>query len=180
MTVSSKTFNYNLQTAYIGVAEPTPLGPVWVALSEYGLVAVRINAREWDFHRSLERNKFEKVIFDTDRTSKAVDELSEYLVGKRRDFNVLIDWSVMTPFQQHVLKLVCAIPYGETSTYGTIAAQLGKPKAARAVGRANATNPIPLIIPCHRVIGSDGKLHGYSAPGGLDTKAWLLQLEGWR
>jgi len=175
-----KSSTRNLQTVYIGVTEPTLLGSVWVALSDYGLVDVMINARERDFYRSLEQRRCQNIIFETAKTYKAVNELSEYLDGIRRDFDLQIDWSVMTPFQQRVLKLVCAIPFGETSTYGEIASQLGKPKAARAVGRANATNPIPLIIPCHRVIGSNGKLHGYSAPGGLATKAWLLQIEGRR
>jgi methylated-DNA-[protein]-cysteine S-methyltransferase len=71
-----------------------------------------------------------------------------------------------------------AIPYGHVTTYGDLARQLGVPRAARAVGRAQATNPMPLVIPCHRVIGSDGGLHGYGAGDGLQTKAWLLHLEG--
>ncbi len=89
-----------------------------------------------------------------------------------------IDWSVLTPFQQKVLQATLAIPYGQTRTYAEIAQQVGKPRAARAVGRAEATNPMPVVIPCHRVIGSDGKLHGYGAGEGLPTKAWLLELEG--
>jgi O-6-methylguanine DNA methyltransferase len=71
-----------------------------------------------------------------------------------------------------------AIPYGQTRTYREIAAQIGTPNAPRAVGRANATNPMPLVIPCHRVIGTDGKLHGYGGAGGLKTKRWLLTMEG--
>jgi methylated-DNA-[protein]-cysteine S-methyltransferase len=70
------------------------------------------------------------------------------------------------------------VPFGRQSTYREIAEQLGQPGAVRAVGRANATNPIPIVIPCHRILGADGKLHGYSAPGGLETKAWLLRHEG--
>lgn len=84
----------------------------------------------------------------------------------------------MMPFQQEALQVVSEIDYGRTRTYGDIARQLGKPKAVRAVGRANATNPMPIIIPCHRVLGADGRLHGFSAPGGVETKAWLLRLEG--
>jgi len=104
-------------------------------------------------------------------------QIQEYLSGERTTFDLEIDWRLITPFQRQVLELQLAIPYGETRTYGQLAAQLGKPRAARAVGRAGATNPIPLIIPCHRVIGSDGSLRGYGAPGGIQTKAWLLALE---
>ena len=88
-----------------------------------------------------------------------------------------IDWSVLTPFQERALRATYDIPYGRVKTYGEIAQLLGNPRAARAVGRAEATNPMPLVIPCHRVIGSDGGLHGYGAGEGLATKAWLLELE---
>lgn len=106
-----------------------------------------------------------------------IQALEEYLNGTRLSFELPIDWSVMTPFQANVLRLVNLIPYGETRSYGEIARELNKPTAARAVGMANARNPIPLVIPCHRVIGHDGKLCGYSAPNGIETKAWLLTLE---
>ncbi len=104
--------------------------------------------------------------------------VTAYLRGERRDFDLPLDWSKMTPFQRAALARVYVVPYGRTSTYGTIAEELGQPGAVRAVGRANATNPIPIIIPCHRILGADGKLHGYGARGGLETKAWLLRLEG--
>jgi len=83
----------------------------------------------------------------------------------------------MLPFQLAALKATQSIPYGQTKTYAEIACEIGKPQAARAVGRAEATNPIPLVIPCHRVIGTDGKLHGYGGGKGIETKAWLLALE---
>jgi methylated-DNA-[protein]-cysteine S-methyltransferase len=108
----------------------------------------------------------------------ALEQLAAYLRGELRDFDLPLDWSPMTPFQREALAHVFAVPFGRTSTYGTIAAELGRPGAVRAVGRANATNPIPIVIPCHRILGSDGKLHGYGARGGLETKAWLLRLEG--
>jgi len=90
-----------------------------------------------------------------------------------------VDWSNFSPFQLAALKATMKIPYGQVRTYSDIAAQIGRgPGAARAIGRAEATNPIPIVIPCHRVVGSDGDLRGYGAPGGKDTKAWLLRLEG--
>ena len=105
-------------------------------------------------------------------------QLEEYLSGKRRAFTLVIDWTVLREFQKSVLHATSDIPYGETRTYKEIAERIGRPRAARAVGRAEATNPMPLVLPCHRVIGMDGKLHGYGMAEGLKTKAWLLKLEG--
>lgn len=167
------------QTVYIGAATPTPLGSVWVARANLGLVAVEIGTQEETFLRYVESLGFQSVLLETSVVAEPVRQLSEYLAGNRQNFDVQVDWSIMTPFQRSVLELVYAIPYGKTTTYGEIAHQLGKPHAARAVGRANAANPLALVIPCHRVIGSDGALRGYGAPGGVDTKAWLLRLEGW-
>ena len=84
---------------------------------------------------------------------------------------------MLSPFQQAALRATCAIPRGQTCTYAQIAAQIGRPRAARAVGRAEATNPVPLVIPCHRVVGTDGGLHGYGMAEGLKTKEWLLRME---
>ena len=104
--------------------------------------------------------------------------LREYLLGERRFFPLPIAWDSLPPFQRAVLRATFAIPYGEVRTYGEIATLIGRPGAARAVGRALATNPMPIVIPCHRVVGHDGSLRGYGGPGGLMTKAWLLRLEG--
>ncbi len=104
--------------------------------------------------------------------------LREYLEGRRRAFPLPIAWEALPPFQRAVLRATFAIPYGEVRTYGEVARRIGKPGAARAVGRALGANPMPIAIPCHRVVGRDGRLHGFSAPGGLATKAWLLRLEG--
>ncbi|MFR9649258.1 MAG: methylated-DNA--[protein]-cysteine S-methyltransferase [Rikenellaceae bacterium] len=103
-------------------------------------------------------------------------QIEEYLAGHRRLFDVEVDISLCTPFQQRVLTELCNIPYGETRSYRDIATAIGNPKASRAVGMANNRNPIAIIIPCHRVIGSNGALVGYA--GGVELKRHLLSLEG--
>ncbi|HJW91677.1 MAG TPA: methylated-DNA--[protein]-cysteine S-methyltransferase [Anaerolineales bacterium] len=167
-----------MKAAWIGVLEVSPLGPVWVAVTVHGLAEVDIATTRESFVQSLHERGYSPVLVDQGRTAQAVEQLDEYLRGERRAFDLAIDWSVLTPFQQQALRLTSAIPYGQVRTYGEIARQMGKPGAARAVGRAEATNPMPLVIPCHRVLGSDGALHGYGAGEGLKTKEWLLSLEG--
>jgi methylated-DNA-[protein]-cysteine S-methyltransferase len=103
-------------------------------------------------------------------------ELDEYFEGHRRDFDVPIDWSLASEFGRRILKATAAIPFGQVSTYGKVAAQAGNPKASRAAGRALGANPIPIVVPCHRVVGTNGQLTGYT--GGLDRKVALLQIEG--
>jgi methylated-DNA-[protein]-cysteine S-methyltransferase len=116
-------------------------------------------------------------VYDDTLTASALEQLAEYLAGSRRQFTLPLDLSHQTSFQHQVLLLTAQIPYGQTSTYKDLAIQAGRPGSARAVGRVQATNPLPLVIPCHRVLGSDGSLHGYGGPGGIKLKAWLLQLE---
>jgi methylated-DNA-[protein]-cysteine S-methyltransferase len=103
-------------------------------------------------------------------------ELDEYFDGRRRDFDLPIDWALASPWGRRILKATAAIPFGQVSTYGAVAAKAGNPKASRAAGRALNTNPIPIVVPCHRVIGASGKLIGYA--GGLDRKVTLLEIEG--
>ncbi len=107
------------------------------------------------------------------------DELAQYFAGQRRTFDVPLA-PQGTPFQRSVWMALLAIPYGATESYGALAARIGKPAAVRAVGLANGRNPVPILIPCHRVIGADGTLTGYG--GGLERKAALLALENacWR
>ena len=105
---------------------------------------------------------------------KTIAQLQDYFAGKREEFDLPLA-PEGTPFQQKVWKRLCDIPYGETISYGELARQIGNPKASRAVGLANGSNPIPIVIPCHRVIGSNGKLTGYG--GGLPIKEKLLGLE---
>ena len=101
-------------------------------------------------------------------------ELAAYFAGARRVFTVPLD-PAGTPFQRRVWEALRSIPYGKTASYGAIAAQIGNPRAARAVGMANHCNPIPILIPCHRVVGAGGELTGYA--GGLEIKRRLLELE---
>ncbi|HKE79395.1 MAG TPA: methylated-DNA--[protein]-cysteine S-methyltransferase [Solirubrobacteraceae bacterium] len=103
-------------------------------------------------------------------------ELDEYFEGRRRAFDLPIDWALTGDFTRRVLKATAAIPFGQVSTYGAVAAEAGNPKASRAAGRALGANPIPIVVPCHRVIGTNGRLTGYT--GGLDRKIALLELEG--
>ncbi len=129
------------------------------------------------FFHQVQRFSLGPVAFDKACTAPALQQLAEYLDGTRHQFALPLDLSHQTGFQRQVLLLTAQIPYGQTSTYKDLALQAGRPQAARAVGRVQATNPLPLVIPCHRVLGSDGSLHGYGGPGGIKLKAWLLQLE---
>lgn len=162
---------------YLGELNHTPLGDLRLAVSSLGLLALEWADSQPDLDSYLLRLKR-----PVERNQKIIQpyakEVVEYLKGKRRDFAFPIDWSTLRPFQLKTLMAVFNIPFGETRTYAEIAAQIGYPIAFRAVGRANATNPMPLVIPCHRVIGRDGKLHGYGGGDGLPTKEWLLKLEG--
>jgi O-6-methylguanine DNA methyltransferase len=163
---------------FIGETAETPIGKLWLAVSEFGLVAIEEGLTQAEFEAYLVKRFKRPVQPDLPRVLEAARQIDAYLSGHRRAFNLLIDWSVLRPFQQAVLQATCEIPYGETCTYKEIAERIGKPRAARAVGRAEATNPMPLVLPCHRVIGVDGKLHGYGLAEGVKTKEWLLKMEG--
>lgn len=175
MTSQSKT---KRDVIWFGELADSPLGAIWIATSPRGLVAVNL----WEEQVRLEAQVLTLAAvvptYAPEKVAPVATQFTEYFSRERKQFDLAIDWSFMTPFQEQVLQQVATIPYGRTRTYGDIAEELGKPSAVRAVGRANATNPMPIIIPCHRVLGADGRLHGYAAPGGLETKAWLLRLEG--
>jgi methylated-DNA-[protein]-cysteine S-methyltransferase len=110
------------------------------------------------------------------RTDEARHELEAYFGLRRRTFNLPIDWSLVHGFAGRILRKTARIPFGDVRSYGQLAAQAGSPRAARAVGNALGSNPIPIVVPCHRVLHADGGLGGYS--GGLDRKRYLLALEG--
>lgn len=118
-----------------------------------------------------------ETVHDPSRCAHAISQLQEYLSGNRQTFDLMVD-PRGTDFQRRVWAMVGQIPYGTTSTYGAVASRLGDPKTVRAVGGANGANPIPIVIPCHRVVGADGSLVGYG--GGLPLKTALLGLEGAR
>ncbi len=161
-----------------GFCAESVLGPLWVAASERGLVALAVRLEREQFEAMLYRRYRRPAEEDGELVRAALAQVCEYLNGQRRAFDLPVDWEMLPPFQRAVLQATAQIPYGQTRTYGELAAAIGHPKAARAVGRAEARNPLPLIIPCHRVIGRDGKLHGYGMADGLRTKEWLLKLEG--
>jgi methylated-DNA-[protein]-cysteine S-methyltransferase len=112
---------------------------------------------------------------DPQRFNEACRQLRAYFAGELRDFDLPLAMAG-SPFERRVWNALRKVPHGKTVSYGHIAARIGQPKACRAVGLANGKNPIPIVVPCHRVIGADGSLAGYG--GGLDTKRWLLELEG--
>jgi O-6-methylguanine DNA methyltransferase len=154
----------------------TPLGTARLYGTARGLLCITLPGESRAFAEAWLRRATRGGVFveDADALREAAAQLTGYFAGERREFSVAIDWRG-TPFQRAVWEAVRAIPYGETRTYGAIAAALGRPQAARAVGGANGANPLAPIVPCHRLIGNDGALRGYGA--GLGTKRWLLALE---
>ena len=162
---------------YLGKLNNTILGDLRLAASDLGLIAVEWTDSQPELDSYL-RRLARPIEENVEKLNLYARELLEYIRGKRREFTFGIDWQSLKPFQRKAMQAVYAIPYGETRTYADIAVQIGHPNAPRAVGRANATNPMPLVIPCHRVIGTDGKLHGYGGGEGLKTKEWLLKMEG--
>jgi len=136
------------------------------------VVCTDLGIREINF---VARQRHEPTADPPELLSQCVAQLDEYFHGRRKRFDVPLDLSAGTEFYREVWRLVRAIPYGRTRSYSAIAETLGRPQASRAVGQANGRNPIPIIIPCHRVIGKDGGLTGYAY--GLDIKEALLSIE---
>ena len=110
-------------------------------------------------------------------TRQAADLLARYFAGEAVAFALPVDRHGFTPFQWEVYRTVMTIPYGEVKSYSRVAGEIGRPRAARGIGGAMARNPLPVIIPCHRVVGKSGEMTGYSAPGGVVSKLWLLEME---
>ncbi|MEZ5099216.1 MAG: methylated-DNA--[protein]-cysteine S-methyltransferase [Thermoleophilia bacterium] len=155
------------------VAE-TPIGPLLLARTEAGLCRVHFGEDE-EALDGLARAFGTRVLRAPRRLDEARRQLEGYFTGARRDFELELDLRV-TPFHRAVLAELVRVPYGSTTTYAALAARVGRPAASRAVGRAMHTNPIAIVLPCHRVLGASGSLTGYA--GGLDVKRRLLELEG--
>ena len=153
-----------------------PFGPVFVAKTVKGICIVNLSKISEAGFQSLLRKKFRKKPIRDDKKLKCViNELFDYFNGNQVNFKSLLDLRIGTIFQRKVWEKISEIPYGELRTYKWIANQIGNPDAVRAVGNAVGKNPVPPIIPCHRVIRSDGKLGGFSS--GIPLKKWLLKLE---
>ncbi len=163
---------------YYGSAPRTSIGTVFVAVSERGLVALDFGVDERTFVERVRAHSRGAVVRSQAEAEDTLRQVREYLAAERVRFDLPLDLGGTSEFQRKVLLAAAQIPRGQYRTYHQVAKAIGKPKAARAVGQALGHNPVPLVIPCHRVLGSDGSLHGYSGGGGLKTKAWLLRLEG--
>jgi methylated-DNA-[protein]-cysteine S-methyltransferase len=148
----------------------SPVGRLKLVASDKGLVAVLWENDKPNRVRlgAMMADQRHPILLDTER------QLEQYFAGERKTFSVALDMRG-TSFQKNVWEALLAIPFGETRSYGQLAKQLGNSRAMRAVGSANGRNPVSIIVPCHRVIGSSGKLIGFA--GGLETKARLLSLE---
>jgi len=153
----------------------SPFGSIHLASADQGLCALFFDNEGDRFTRWLARHfSSAEMIEDVSRHQSVIRQLEDYLAGRVRQFDCALDLRG-TEFQQRVWRELMCIPYGETRTYAEIARAIGHPKAVRAVGAANGANPISIIVPCHRVIGSNGALTGYG--GGLHVKEMLLKLE---
>jgi methylated-DNA-[protein]-cysteine S-methyltransferase len=154
----------------------SPIGPLFVAATTRGLAAISFDSDPDAQLERLTRIAGPAVLRSPRSVDAARRELGEYFAGRRRIFDVALDLRALPPFTVSVLHQLALVPYGETTTYGALAAAVGRPRAARAVGTVMNRNRIPIVLPCHRVVGSSGDLVGYA--GGLDRKISLLELEG--
>ena len=164
-----------LDVAYAMV--DSPLGPLLAVGTEGGLVMLAYTDDGIDDRLARIADAVSPRILEAPaRLDPARRELDEYFAGRRRDFDLPIDWALVHGYARAVLERTAAIPYGEARTYGEISAEAGSPRGARATGNALGSNPIPIVIPCHRVLRSGGVLGGYT--GGTERKRFLLDLEG--
>lgn len=148
----------------------SPVGPLFIAASDTGVRVIEFHVPQHPIRRGADWQEGRHSLLDATQR-----QLDEYFAGQRTSFDLPLDLQG-TAFQQLVWRTLATIPYGETISYSDLAARVGRPTAVRAVGAANGRNPLPIVLPCHRVIGADGSLTGFG--GGLPTKGFLLDLEG--
>lgn len=155
----------------------SPVGRLLVATTRKGLVRIGFHTEAEDLVlEELARRVSPRVVKAPAKVAGVARELDEYFHGRRRTFETPLDWSLVGPYARKVLRATAAIPFGKVSTYREVARKAGNPAASRAAGNALGSNPIPVVVPCHRVLRTDGTLGGYG--GGLDRKELLLKLEG--
>ncbi|MDN5682954.1 methylated-DNA--[protein]-cysteine S-methyltransferase [Corynebacterium glyciniphilum] len=154
----------------------SPIGPLLLAATQKGLVRVAFDLEDFDTVLTALADKVSpRVLESRHRLDAVATELDEYFAGRRQEFDLPLDFAMSSGFRQDVQRYLPHIGYGQTQSYRQVAEGVGNPKAVRAVGTACATNPLPVVVPCHRVLRSDGSLGGYL--GGLEAKSLLLELE---
>ena len=165
-----------IDVAYASV--DSPLGPLTVAATPAGLVRVAYAGfrGQDEVLQDLAARLSPRVLEAPDRLDRARRELDEYFEGRRKRFELPIDWSLTRGFTRGVLQATARIPYGEVGSYASVAGEAGSPRAVRAAGNALGANPMPVVVPCHRVLRTGGALGGYT--GGIERKEFLLRLEG--
>ncbi|MGW1556059.1 methylated-DNA--[protein]-cysteine S-methyltransferase [Streptomyces sp. NPDC002144] len=160
----------------------TGIGPLLLAATREGLVNVVFHATDAVREKALERlaarlGREPVEAPDSPLLAEAIRQVQAYFAGERRDFKLPLDWSLISGFNRQVLReLASGVPYGAVVAYGDLAGRVGQPGAAQAVGVAMGSNPLPVVVPCHRVVENDGGIGGFG--GGLETKRKLLALEG--
>jgi methylated-DNA-[protein]-cysteine S-methyltransferase len=155
----------------------SPFGTLHAAITKHGLVRIAFpEERVESVLERLARGLSPRIVEAPASLDTVKRELDEYFAGRRHTFDLALDWALIAPFGRRVLRMTAAIPYGGVLSYAEVAAEAGSPRGARAAGNALGANPIPIVIPCHRVLRAGGALGGYG--GGLDRKRFLLELEG--
>ncbi|WP_062211264.1 methylated-DNA--[protein]-cysteine S-methyltransferase [Streptomyces sp. NBRC 109706] len=171
------------ESGCVWAVEQSPIGPLLLVASAAGLVQVAFHADPGTVRRALARLSAELGVRAEPApaghpvVAEAAEQLAAYFAGRRRAFELPLDWSLTSGFTQRVLReLAVSVPLGSVVTYQELALRVGEPGAAQAVGGAMGANPLPVVVPCHRVVASGGGIGGFS--GGLETKRELLALEG--
>jgi len=161
-----------------GKIQNTLIGNVWIAITKKGIVAIDFDMEKNEFINQTEELTGGHAIPQNEEVEQAAVQLNRYLQGNIGEILLPIDMSNVSEFQKEVLEIVAKVPHGQVVTYGDIARMIGKPGASQAVGQALRWNPVPIVVPCHRVLSADGTLGGYGGRMGSERKIELLKLEG--